>query len=143
MDRHVTRVCRILPLQHKMVFVSISFSLSSSVGYRDLLEVVQEHAVFERPSVFLLSVSARSIVSPPSCNRRTLVSCNFWQHRRFSVMVLQLFRSMAFSLSSSLDNVPRFYKDVDSSLKFYLRVLERVPNTYRTRTKQCLKQIGH
>ena len=47
------------------------------MGYRDLLEVVQEHAVFERPSVFLLRVSAGSIVSPPSCNRRTLVSCNF------------------------------------------------------------------
>ena len=32
-SRHVTRACRILPFQYKVIFVSVSFSTSSSVGF--------------------------------------------------------------------------------------------------------------
>ena len=38
MNRHVTQVRRILPSQYQVIFVSVSFSMSSSVSYRDLLE---------------------------------------------------------------------------------------------------------
>ena len=52
-NRHVTRVCRILPFRHKNVFCIDLVHMSSSVGYQDLLEVVQEHAVLKTPSFVL------------------------------------------------------------------------------------------
>ena len=88
-----------------MIFASKSFSLSRAVGYRDLLEVVQEHTVFKRPSMVLLRVSVRSFVS---------FVANFCSVYGFPVMMLP----MALTLSSSLDNVQRFCKDVDSSSSF-------------------------
>ena len=89
-----------------MMFVSISFSLSSSVGYLNLLEVIQEHAVLERPSMFLLSVSVGRFISPPSCNRLILsFPAFFGSIRGFPMMVWPLFRSMTFFCSSSLDYV--------------------------------------
>ena len=111
MKRHLTQVCRILPFQYKMFFVSISFSLSSSVGYLDLLEIVQEHAVFERPSMFLLSVSVGRIDT-------LFFPAIYGSIYGFPVMVLPLFRSMALSCCSSLDYVQRICKDVDSSFNF-------------------------
>ena len=99
-----------------MICVSMSFSLSSAVSYRDLFEVVQEHAVFKRPYMFLLSVSVGSIVSPPSCNRRILYFLAvFGSIFGFPMMVLPLFKSR---LSSSLDHVQELCKDIDSSFKF-------------------------
>ena len=67
--------------------------------------------------MFLMSVSVRSIVSPPSCSRRKLsFLATFGSIYGFPVMILPLFRSMAFSLSSSLDNVQRICKDVNCSV---------------------------
>ena len=139
-NRHVTQVCRILQFQYKMICVSISFSLSSFVGRRDLLDVVQEHAVFERPSMFLLTVSVGSVVSPPSCKRRKLSFLAIWGNiYGVPVMVLPLFKSMAFSLSSSLDNVQRLCKDVDSYFVFFsCEFLRGVSNIYRIRSKLFL-----
>ena len=101
MNRHVTQLCRILPLKYKIIYVSISFSLSSSVGCRDLLEVVQEHAVFERPSMLLLSVSAgASSLHFLAIHVYFLFLYNFWQHPQLSMC----HTSGPFSCSSSLDN---------------------------------------
>ena len=118
-----------------MIFVSKSFSLSSAVGYRDLLEVVQEHTVFKRPSMALLCVSVGSIVSLPSCNGRipSFVAILGSVHG-FPVMVLPLFMSMALSLPSSLDNVQRFCKDVVSSSNFICVFLRR----YQTLTASAV-----
>ena len=128
MNRHVTRVCRILPFQYKMGSVSKSLSLSSVVGYLDRLQVVQERAAFKRPSIIMLSVSVGSIVCPSSCHRRTSsLSAISGSVYGFPVVVLPLFMSMALSPSSSLDNVQRFRKDDDSSLNFiivFLRVYQ-------------------
>ena len=102
-----------------MIFVSKSFSLSTSVGYLDLLEAVQERAAFERPSMCLLSVSVGRIVSPPSCNRFIFsFPAIFGSIHGFPTIALPLFRSMAFSCSFSLDCVQRICKDVDSSFDF-------------------------
>ena len=116
---HVTRVCRVLPFQCKVIFVSVSFSTSSSAGYRDLREVVQEHALFERPSMFLLSVSEGRLVAPPSCNRSILsFLVIFCSVHGFPVVVLPLLISMALSLFSSLDFEKRICKDDYSSFIF-------------------------
>ena len=119
MSRHLTRVRQILPSQNKLICVSDSFSSSGCVGYLDRLEVVLEHAVFESPSMFLLSVSVGETVSPLSYNRFILSFPAFLGSiHGFPMMVLPLLRPMAFSSIPSLDCVQRICKDVDSSLNF-------------------------
>ena len=120
MNRHVIRV-----LSDSSVLIRNDFCIEVVspwvvfVGYRDLLQVVQEHAVFKCPSMVLLSVSLGSFVPPSSCKRRKpSFLANFGSVYGFPVMVLPPFRSMTLSLSSSLDNVQRFCKAVDSSANF-------------------------
>ena len=55
-----------------MTVVSISFSSSSLVVDLDRLEVVQEHAVFESPSMFLLAVPVVWILGSSFRNRLIL-----------------------------------------------------------------------
>ena len=92
----------------KLIFVSISFSSRSLAVDLDRLEVVQEHAVFESPSMFLLVVSAVWILDPP--------------FRNGSYSLFLHFRSYCHSSgpwrSSSFDDVWRVCKDVNSTFDF-------------------------
>ena len=76
----------------------------------------------------LLNVSVGSFVCPSSCSRRKpSLSAIFGSVYGFPVVVLPLFMSMALSLFSSLYNVLRFCKGVDSFLNFifvFLRVYQ-------------------
>ena len=45
MNRHVARICRVLPFQYELASVSKSYSLSSGVGYLDRLEIVEKQRV--------------------------------------------------------------------------------------------------
>ena len=90
----------------KFIFVSTSFSSSSLVVDLDRLEVVQQCAVFECPSMILLSVSVRRIISPPLRSRIILsFQAFFCRICGLPMMILALFRSVAFSCSSSFDDV--------------------------------------
>ena len=61
----------------------------------------------------------------------------------FPVMVLPLCVSMALSLSSSLDNAQReVLQRCRFFFEFYLRVLERVSNTYRIRSRLSLVSLS-
>ena len=142
-NRHVSPACRILPFQDEMISVSKSFSSSSAVVYQDLLEVVQEHTIFKRPSMVLLSVSVRSFVSTPSCNRlRPSFVAIVDSVYSFPVIVLPLFMSMALSLSSPLDNVQKFSKDVESYSNLICAFLRRY-QTLTVSPSECFKQIRH
>ena len=85
MNRHVARVCRILPFQNEMMSVSKSFSLSGAARSGDLLEEVQGTRSTQETIHGIAECLGRKLrLSTLLQWTYTLDSCNFSQRLRLS-----------------------------------------------------------
>ena len=104
--------------------------------YLDRLEVAQEHAIFENPSMFLLTVSVGRIISPPSCKRlilsfRAIVGSIYgFANDGFATLLVH-----GFLCSSSFNYEQKICNDVNYYFNFVLAFFPRVSNTYRIRSE--------